>query len=43
MYLSEKLDKKQNYQKRRSYRYKVKWTASDYNRMQDQTNYRMNS
>ena len=31
-----------NYKKRKSYRYKVKWTTSDFNRYQDQTNYRMN-
>jgi len=42
MYISEKLDKYENYKKRKSYRYKVKWTTSDFNRYQDQTNYRMN-
>lgn len=42
MYISEKLDKHQNYQKRKSFRYKVKWTMSDLNRYQDQSNYRMN-
>lgn len=43
MYISEKLDKYENYQKRKSFRFKVKWSVSDYNRMQDQENYRMNS
>lgn len=42
MYITEKLDKHQNYQKRKSYRYKVRWTSSDFNRYQDQVNYRMN-
>ena len=32
MYISEKLEKHQNYQKRKSFRYKVKWTVSDFNR-----------
>lgn len=43
MYISEKLDKHNKYQQRKSYRYKVKWTTSDFNRFQDQINYRMNS
>jgi len=42
MYISEKLDKHQNYQKKKSYRFKVRWTSSDFNRFQDQLNYRMN-
>ena len=42
MYIAEKLEKHQNYQKRKSFRYKVKWTVSDFNRFQDQLNYRMN-
>ena len=32
MYMSEKLDKHRNYQKAKSFRYKVRWTVSDYNR-----------
>jgi len=32
MYIAEKLEKHQNYQKRKSFRYKVKWTVSDFNR-----------
>jgi hypothetical protein len=32
MYISEKLEKHQNYQKRKSFRFKVKWTVSDFNR-----------
>ena len=32
MYVSEKLDKFENYKKRKSYRFKVKWTISDFNR-----------
>ena len=43
MYISEKLDKHNKYQARKSYRYKVRWTSSDFNRFQDQVNYRMNS
>ena len=35
MYISEKLDKHENYKKRKSYRYKVRWTTSDFNRYQD--------
>lgn len=42
MYISEKLDKHNKYQQRKSYRFKVKWTTSDFNRFQDQINYRMN-
>jgi len=42
MYVSEKLDKHRNYQKAKSFRYKVRWTVSDLNRYQDQKNYRMN-
>jgi len=42
MYISEKLDKHQKYQKKKSYRFKVKWSVSDFNRFQDQLNYRMN-
>jgi hypothetical protein len=32
MYISEKLEKHHNHKKRKSYRYKVKWTVSDLNR-----------
>lgn len=32
LYVSEKLDKHRNYQKAKSFRYKVRWTVSDYNR-----------
>jgi len=32
MYISEKLDKHQKYQKKKSYRFKVRWTTSDFNR-----------
>ena len=35
MYITEKLDKYNNYQKRKSYRFKVRWTSSDFNRYQD--------
>lgn len=35
MYITAKLDKKQTYAKRKSIRYKVRWTASDLNRYQD--------
>lgn len=35
MYISEKLQKHQNYKKKASFRYKVRWTASDLNRYQD--------
>lgn len=42
MYISEKLEKHHSYKKRKSYRYKVKWTVSDLNRFQDQSYYRMN-
>lgn len=42
MYISEKLEKHQKYQKKKSFRFKVRWTTSDFNRFQDQLNYRMN-
>ena len=42
MYINEKMEKWSLYQKRKSLRYKVKWTVSDLNRFQDQVNYRMN-
>ena len=42
MYISEKMEKQQNYGKKKSYRFKVRWTVSDLNRFQDQANYRMN-
>ena len=42
MYISDKLEKHNTYQKRKSMRYKVRWTVSDLNRYQDQINYRMN-
>lgn len=42
MYISEKLDKHHKYQKSKSFRYKVRWTVSDFNRYQDQANYKMN-
>lgn len=42
MYIQEKLDKHSKYKKRASMRYKVRWTVSDFNRYQDQENYRMN-
>lgn len=42
MYISEKMQKHQNYQRQKSFRFKVKWTVSDLNRYQDQRNYRMN-
>lgn len=42
MYIAEKLDKHQKYQKSKSFRYKVRWTVSDFNRYQDQANYKMN-
>ena len=32
MYVSEKLQKHNNYQRRKSYRYKVKFTTSDFNK-----------
>ena len=32
MYISEKLDKHNNYKRRKSSRYQVKWTYSDFNR-----------
>jgi hypothetical protein len=42
MYISDKMEKYNTYQKRKSMRYKVRWTVSDLNRYQDQVNYRMN-
>ncbi len=42
MYISDKSEKYSTYMKRKSMRYKVRWTVSDLNRYQDQTNYRMN-
>lgn len=35
MYISAKLEKHQAYQKRKSMRYKVRWTVSDLNKYQD--------
>ena len=43
MYINEKLEKQKNYQSRKSFRYKVRWTYSDFNRYQDHSNYKMNS
>ena len=41
-YLSKKYLKHINFSKRKSTRYKVRWTISDLNRYQEQKNYRMN-
>ena len=35
MYISEKLEKNNNYAKQKSFRFKVNWTISDLNRYQD--------
>ncbi len=42
MYLSQKAEKLAKYQKRKSQRFKVRWTISDLNMLQEQSNYRMN-
>lgn len=42
MYVADKHEKYASYAKRKSLRYKVRWTVSDLNRYQDQVNYRMN-
>jgi hypothetical protein len=42
MYVNEKHEKMAAYSKRKSLRYKVRWTISDLNKHQDQINYRMN-
>jgi hypothetical protein len=42
MYVAAKLEKLNLYAKRKSLRYKVRWTVSDLNKYQDQVNYRMN-
>lgn len=42
MYIADKMEKYNTYIKRKSLRYKVRWTVSDLNRYQDQVNYRMN-
>ena len=42
MYISEKLDKHRSYKKAKSFRYKVRWTVSDFNRYQEQLTYKMN-
>lgn len=42
MYVAAKMEKHSTYKKRKSMRYKVRWTISDLNRYQDQANYRMN-
>lgn len=42
MYVNEKNEKMAAYTKRKSLRYKVRWTISDLNKHQDQVNYRMN-
>lgn len=42
MYLSGKVLKHTKYEKRKSQRFKVRWTVSDLNLYQDQSNYRMN-
>jgi len=42
IYLSQKVLKHSKYEKRKSIRFKVKWTISDLNRYQEQVNYRMN-
>ena len=41
-YLFAKNQKVGKYKKRKSTRYKVRWTMSDLNRYQEQQNYRMN-
>ncbi len=42
MYVAAKFEKQVAYQKRKTMRYKVRWTVSDLNKYQDQVNYRMN-
>jgi hypothetical protein len=42
MYVNDKHEKVAAYAKRKSLRYKVRWTISDLNKHQDQLNYRMN-
>ena len=42
MYVNDKAEKMAAYSKRKSLRYKVRWTISDLNKHQDQVNYRMN-
>lgn len=42
MYVNDKYEKVVAYAKRKSLRYKVRWTISDLNKHQDQANYRMN-
>ena len=42
MYVNEKHEKVAAYAKRKSLRYKVRWSISDLNRHQDQANYKMN-
>ena len=39
--MSQKLYKHSRYEKRKSMRFKVRWTISDLNRYQEQKNYRM--
>lgn len=41
MYVNDKAEKMAAYSKRKSLRYKVRWTVSDLNKHQDQVNYRM--
>lgn len=42
-YITDKLYKLKKWRRRKSYRFKVKWTNSDYNCLQEHVNYRMNS
>ena len=42
MYLAAKVLKHTKYDKRKTQRFKVRWTVSDLNLYQDQSNYRMN-
>jgi len=42
MYVNDKYEKVAAYAKRKSLRYKVRWTISDLNKHQDQANYKMN-
>jgi len=42
MYVNDKYEKVAAYAKRKSLRYKVRWSISDLNKHQDQANYRMN-
>ena len=41
MYVNAKNEKVGSYAKRKSLRYKVRWSISDLNRHQEQANYRM--